>query len=105
MSASKSVALDEIGKRICGCFGSVDLNFALHPTDKATAESLKKLVRGASLTANEIEAAIAPVIKNWLEAGYFGFGDNKPRAYGDDNTVRTAKVVAMVSEATRYFTT
>jgi hypothetical protein len=105
MSASKSDALREIAKRICGCYGSVDLNFALHPSDEATAKSLKNLAKEMSLTAAKIEYSIKTVIKNWLETKYYGFGDNKPRSYGNDEATRTAKVFSMVSEATRYFTT
>ncbi|WP_156482734.1 hypothetical protein [Acetobacter cerevisiae] len=99
---SKSAAINEIKQRICGCYGSVDLKFALHPSDEKTAKSLKALSKKYSISKSEVEDAITPVIEDWLASKYYGFGENEPRAYHDDKNVRASKASDMISEAVRY---
>lgn len=102
MVSTKVEALDEIVSRICGCFGSVDLTFAIHGPDKETAKLLKKIAKHWRLERTQIEAAIEPKIRDWLETGYWGFSDKEPRAYGDSDFERRLKISKMVNEAALY---
>ncbi|NSL91693.1 hypothetical protein [Acetobacter syzygii] len=99
---SKSVALAEIAQKIRGCFGDVDLKFALHPSDKSVADELRKIAKNSHLTSAEVKAAIHPVINRWLSTNYCGFGENVGRPLMTDEEKLSAKVNELTSEATAY---
>lgn len=99
---SRIDAVDQIKKRIRGCFGHVDLKFALHPSDQARARELKKIARENNLSKYDIEAAIRPVIMAWLESGYCGFGENTCRPFSADPGIRESKALEMISAAANY---
>lgn len=102
---TKADALTQIARRIRGCYGSVDLNFALHPSDEEKAKELRKLSKDFSLSAIEISDSIAPAIRVWLEGDYYPFNKNKPEPWSTDAAKREVQVSSMVSLAVTYFTT
>jgi hypothetical protein len=97
-----SIALAEIAKKIRGCFGDVDLEFALHPSDKLVADGLRKIAKNSHLTGAEVKAAIHPVINRWLSTDYCGFGENVGRPLMTDKEKLSAKVNELTSTATAY---
>ena len=102
MASTAQEAADEIAGRICGCFGSVDLLFAVHGPDMETAKALKKIARNWNLDGKTIEAVIEPRIRTWLEAGYWKHGGIGPEPYGDTDLARSLKIVEMVHQAVLY---
>lgn len=98
----KTIALNEISKKIRGCFGSADLKFALHPSDKAVAENLKEIAKNSNLTYNDVYIAIRPVIDKWLSTDYCGFGENKGRPLTNNKVSLDTKVDRLTAEAALY---
>ncbi|WP_141260469.1 hypothetical protein [Komagataeibacter diospyri] len=101
---SREDALHEIKDCICGCYSRVDLNFALHPSDKGRADALRDKSRMWNLNSREIRDAITPVIKNWLTSKFTHYGESKPRPYDENIKKIDGKVNSMVSAAVEYFT-
>ncbi len=103
MANSQRDALSEITQHICACFGSVDLNFALNHSDKDCAKRLRSITKEWGLSVSDISAAIRLPIQTWIEEGYFGFGENKPRPWSKDPAARQAQIAKMVTEASLFF--
>ncbi|MBP2315456.1 hypothetical protein [Azospirillum soli] len=99
---SKDEAVRSIADQIRGCFGSVDLKFALHHSDEERAKQIKTLVKKYALTRDEVDRAIRPVFEQWLNTDYGGFNSNVRGPLSDDPNVVAAKVREMVNSVLNY---
>jgi hypothetical protein len=102
MARSKEEALLEIRQGICGCFEDVGLRFAANVSGQARANQLRSIGKTWALRENEIEFAIRPSIREWLDNGFIPFGESTPRPWHEDADQRRMKAGSMTIEAASY---
>lgn len=99
----KKDALNQIAAGVTRCFGDVDLKFRSGVAGEGSASGIRSLAQRWALTREEIQAAIYPILQDWLDHGYTGFGENRSRPWHQDDVQRQNKAHSMAIEAAWYF--
>lgn len=98
MSQEKEAAKQNLASRILGCFDLILLRVSAGIGAGETTEALRDLCQRARLDSKEVQLAIEPKIKEFLETGYMAHADNAPRAWSNDDEKVRAQARTMASD-------